>query len=153
MHQGALGALVQPILAVPGVHEQVQADLGEQGFLSAGSGPDHMAHDAAGEIIPLDAVLLDGLYGAVQAAEKADDDAVHAAFADIALHLAAFLPLGKAEGAVHRQVLGMAGGPEAAGDGLIQIHGRSTGRKGVHPDGIPIPDEIHGFLHGIDLVH
>ena len=152
-HQIQLGALVELVLADPGIYKQVQSDLGKQGAGSSGRGPDHMGHDAAGEVISLNPVFHNGCTGAAQAAEEAQDTAVHRPLVDIPLHVAVVLPLGKAEGAVDRKVLRVSRLPETPGDRLVQLHGRGAGRKGVDPYGIPVLDQLDRLIHAHQFIH
>ena len=148
-----LGAFVQLIRPDARVDEQIETRGGKERIRAPGRCPDHMRHNAPGEVVALELVFYNCPTGTLQAAEKAHDDPVHSALAYIALHIAVFVPVAEAERTVDRQMSGTTLCAEAGGQRLVQFDGGGHGGEGVDPDGAAVLHQGNRFLHGNDLVH
>ena len=110
-----------------------------------------MAHNAAGQVVARDLVIHYGLLGTVERAEKADDDLVHSALANITLNLAVLVIVAEGKCAVDGEVLGMSRLAETLGERHIQMNGRCHSGKGVYPYGIAIFYKADGFFHAYNF--
>ncbi len=149
LHDVLSGGAVELAAAVAGIHEGIQAHMGDGAHLVGGDVAVHMGDDALGQVVGLDLVLQRQRAQRCGAVPVAADDALDHALVAVVVAAGA-VPVALTCREEQRQVTGMAGLQKSLFHRFAERLRAGRADEAAGGDGVAVVDQQGGLLGGDD---